>query len=163
MFDQCWSYKLDNKSIFVVFRVLIMCFFFILVVDVRISGIRVLLRFVGNGFFDVLCYASFPSVSHRFSIFLGSARILSEFLAISYDVPCHPQMDFLRGCPKCFSRYCHSTMERAADILKTPLHIKEGSKEIKMDLVRHWEIVLGPISIVGVLDIPQKVLKIIGQ
>ena len=79
-----------------------------------------------------------------------------EFLAISYDVPCHPQMDFLRGRPKCFSRYCRSTMERAADILKTPLHIKEGSKEIKMDLVRHWEIVLGPISIVGVLEIPQK-------
>ena len=47
-------------------------------------------------------------------------------------------------------------MERAADTLKTPLHIKEGSKEIKMDLVRHWEIVLGPISIVGVLETPQK-------
>ena len=54
-------------------------------------------------------------------------------------------------------------MECAADILRTPLHIKGGSKEIMMDLVRHWEIVLGPISIVGVLDIPQKVLKIIGQ
>ena len=66
-----------------------------------------------------------------------------EFLAISYDVPCHPQMDFLRGRPKCFSRYCRSTMERAADSLKIPLHIKEGSKEIKMDLVRHWEIVFG--------------------
>ena len=47
-------------------------------------------------------------------------------------------------------------MERTADSLKTPLHIKEDSKEIKMDLVRHWEIVLGPISIVGVLEIPQK-------
>ena len=45
-------------------------------------------------------------------------------------------------------------MERAADSLKTPLHIKEGSKEIKMDLVRHWEIVLGRFSIVGVLEIP---------
>ena len=125
-------------------------------VDVPLSGIRVLSRFVGNGFFDVFCYASFPSVSHRFSIFPGSAKIFFEFLEISYNVPCHPQMDFLRGRPKCFSRYCCSTMERAADTLKTPLHIKEGSKEIKMDLVRHWEIVLGPISIVGVLEIPQK-------
>ena len=125
-------------------------------VDVRISGIRVLLRFVGNGFFDVFCHVFFSSVFNRLSIFSRSPRIFLEFLAISYDVPCHPQMDFLRGRPKCFSRYCRSTMERAADSLKTPLHIKEGSKEIKMDLVRHWEIVLGPISIVGVLEIPQK-------
>ena len=44
-------------AIFVVFCVFILWIFlfFILVVDVRISGIRVLLRFVGNGFFDVLC------------------------------------------------------------------------------------------------------------
>ena len=63
-------------------------------------------------------------------------------------------MDFLRGRPKCLSRYCRSTVERAADIPKQPLYIKEGSKEIKMDLVRRWEIVFGPISIFGASEIP---------
>ena len=98
--------------------------------------------------------------SHQSPIVSAYSRdqleFFSEFLAISYNVSCHSQMNFWRGRSKCFSRYCRSTMERAADILKTPLHIKEGSKEIKMDLVRHWEIVLGPISMVGVLEIPQE-------
>ena len=88
-------------AIFVVFCVLIILFF-ILVVDVRISGIRVLLRFVGNGFFDVFCYASFPSVSHRFSIFPGSARIFFRISCNFLRCPVSPTDGFLTGTSKVF-------------------------------------------------------------
>ena len=67
-----------------------------------------------------------------------------------------PTDGFLTGTSKVFFKVLPLNNGTRRRYFENTITHKGGSKEIKMDLVRHWEIVLGPISIAGVLEIPQK-------